>query len=197
MPDRVNVPKGVSRRYKKICQQIKEQKQAPASIARSIATEIEKDIKKRGKGGALLIKLIINYTRPLVDDGNLLSQLPNQWNDVHSEIERCKELIEDGDRRFTEQAAQACHRVVINEEQGSFSENIDVEFQKEYRRAIWEAEIKDPLLIAEPEQTYNAFRPHLENVDDACIEEIENRLLNGVIEPTLDETLDADIFSDL
>ena len=140
----------------------------------------------------MLIKHISEYTRPLVDEGNLLSQLPDQWNDVYSEIERHKELIEEGDRRFTEQAAQVCRRVAICEEQGSHSENIEIELQKEYRRAIWDAQIKDPLLIAEPD-----LKARLDKVGDAFVEVTENQLLNGVIEPTLEETLDADIFSDL
>ncbi|MCP4360766.1 MAG: hypothetical protein GY796_22390 [Chloroflexi bacterium] len=71
MPDRVKLPKGVSRRYKNVCQEINE-RQPPASVARTIAAQLEKDLRKQGKGGAQFLDHMNKYVQPLINEGNLL-----------------------------------------------------------------------------------------------------------------------------
>ena len=196
MPDRVSIPKGVSREYKSICQQI-EERQPPTLVARSVVSKIDKNIREHGKGGEELINQMAPYMSPLVDKGSLLSYIPAEIDNALDEIERKKDSIEIGNRRYTEQAAQACKRVIIDATPRQISDDIVMEADIEFKYRLWQSEIRDPLLLAESEQTYEDKRFYLDKVDQAVAGEIENRLLNGYRKPDTLETLDVDIFSEL
>ncbi len=148
--------------------------------------QLQKDIRKEGKGGLELIKQVADDIKPM--NGSQLSLISNEWHSIHNKIEKAKDLIEDGNRKFTEQAAQACKRVAIAVESGQECNDIVAEAHSEYTYSLWQSEIKDRLLLAEPEN-----HSYLAAIDVAVAEEIEDKRLNGTQKPSIDETLGIDI----
>ena len=197
MPDRVRLPQGVARRYKDIYKQIREQ-QCPDSVARSIALQIGKDVRRAAKPGTELVAHMANYLQPLNQD-TLLRDVPEAWDDAYKEVDRARAICNHANQlghQYIDQAAKACKQQMIRFEEGNHPDSTFCELDVAYRKLLYKSQLQDPILLNKGGDELHAYMQQLE---PAVNREIENKVFRSHEQhvPSLEETLAVDIFEGL